>query len=396
MNAEIIVRAAEDRDVDGIVGLVEDRIGEEDAPEARLVLEDPGFDRTRWSVAVDGDRVVSTMATFPMHIRFGSVAIPGSQIEFVATDADYEGRGLVRRQFDYHHADLEHRGELLQVIVGITYFYRRLGYEYALPLADWRTIQPEEITELPDDRVVRLATIDDIETLVRLNAATQQHADVGVAFTPELWHLVLTSPVYRTLIVERAAEAVACGRLYADEEPYVLDLSAQNRDDLAALLSGLAGLVPGKPLTIVDRLGTRPLLADIGSAEKTGDAYYARIGDPVAFLNAVRPELSRRLAASPLASGTGRGLISLYAASIRFDYADGVVGAFEWHPGEPAPISKGGSGVAPDRFTSLLIGPLGFSGLADRYPDVNGGKQAALMATLFPPMRSDVQSWVVP
>ncbi len=397
MNHNIAVRAATEADIDGIVALVEDRIGEEDAPEARLVLENPEFDRSRWSVAVDGHRVVSTMATFPMRVRFGSAHIPGSQIEFVATDGEYEGLGLVRRQFDYHHADLERRGELLQVIVGITYFYRRFGYEYALPIADWRSIPAAALSSIPAGWSVRTASIDDADTLVRLEAEAQRAVDLAVEFTPELWRYVLRSPVYRTVIAEHDGTPVACGRLYlSEDDPYVLDLAGSSRIGIGAVLAAMADTVQDQPLTLLDRAATRPFVAELGTTERSNDAYYARIGDPVAFLNAVRPELSRRLAGSPLAAASGTGMISLYAASIRFDYADGEIATFSWHPGEQAPISKGGSGVAPDRFTSLLVGPLGFSGLADRYPDVNGGRQTGLMEALFPRQLSDVQSWVVP
>lgn len=67
----IVIRPAGDADIAGVVALIGDRIGEEDAPEAQLVLEDPEYDRTRWTVAVDGDRVVSTMGTYPMLARLG-------------------------------------------------------------------------------------------------------------------------------------------------------------------------------------------------------------------------------------------------------------------------------------------------------------------------------------
>jgi predicted N-acetyltransferase YhbS len=397
MSSDIPIRAATDADVEGIVALIEDRIGEEDAPEARLVLEDPTFDRNRWSVAVDGDRVASTMATFPMQVRFGSALVSGTQLEFVATDGAYEGRGLVRRQFGYHHADLARRNELLQTIVGITYFYRRLGYEYALPVADWRSIEADEIPSTPTGWTVRTATPPDVETLMRLQAEAHGAVHVAVAFTRELWSYVLRSPVYRTLIAEHDGTPQACARLYLDDDdPYVLDLAGSSRAGVAAVLTGMANAIPNQALTLLDRESTRPLVGDLGTTKRSSDAYYARIGDPVAFLNAIRPELEKRLAASPLAGASGDGLVSLYAASIRFAYADGALSEFSWHPGERAPISKGGSGVAPDRFTSMLVGPLGFSGLAERYPDVNGGKQTELMETLFPPQVSDIQSWVVP
>ena len=78
-------------------------------------------------------------------------------MEFVATDEEYEGRGLVRRQFEYHHADVARRGELFQMIVGIPYFYRQFGYEYALPVPGWRTIAPGDVPVVSEQWTTREA-----------------------------------------------------------------------------------------------------------------------------------------------------------------------------------------------------------------------------------------------
>jgi hypothetical protein len=337
------------------------------------------------------------MATFSLQLQYGIVELPAAQIEFVATDAAYEGRGLVRRQFDYHHADLQRRGEGFQVIVGIPYFYRRFGYEYALPVADWRTVPAGEIPAMPDGWGIRPATGADAGIVASLQTPARTAADVVVKFAPDLGRIVLDSPVYDTVIAEHHGEPAATGRLYRDDaDAYVLDPGATGSEGIAAVLAGLAARAPDQSLTILERPGMRPLLAGLGSAAPSGDAYYARIDDPVGFLNAIKPELERRLVGSDLAPTSGDGLISLYTSSIRFDYANGRLGEFTADRGEQAPVSKGGSGVAPDQFVNLVVGPHGFAGLADMHPEINGGKQQALMETLFPPLVSDVQSWVVP
>lgn len=395
--AEIEIRAATDPDVAGVIALIEDRIGAEDAPEARLVLEDAHFDRRRWTVAVDGGRVVSTMATFPMDLRFGVCRVPSAMIEFVATDRTYEGKGLIRRQFEYHHHDVAQRGELFQIIVGITYFYRRLGYEYALPVADWRSIAATEVPGVPPGWTVREAGEADRDVVMQIQAHTQDAAAVAIGFSDSVWSHVLRSPVYQTLLAERDGVAEACGRLYTDDdEAFLMDVAASDGTGLDAVVAAAQQRVGERPVHIMDRQGTAQLLDGRGVTESPGDSYYARIADPVAFLNAVRPELNRRLGASELAAAHGTGLISLYSSSIRFSYANGELSEFERHGVEQAPISKGGSGVAPDRFTSLVVGPHGFVGLEALNPDVIGGKQEALMNTLFPPQTADVQSWVVP
>ena len=393
----ITIRACTDNDIAGVVALIEERIGAEDAPEARLVLDDQDYDRNRWTVAVDGERVVSTMGTYPMTARLGISEVPAALVEFVATDQAYEGQGLVRRQFDYHQADLERRGELLEVMVGITYFYRKLGYEYALPVAGWQKIASADIPELPAGWSVRSATEKDIDTILRLQR--QACATVGFAagLSEQMWVFLLRSPVYETLLAENDGVPRACGRIYMDDgEPFVMDLAASDRSGMEAVLAGVASHAVGQPVTNLTRPGLPVQLDGLGSIDVTGEAYYTRIGNPVRWLNAVRPELSRRLAASSLADEEGEGMISLYGSSITFAYRAGDVGEFSAGPRVQAPISQGGSGVPPDLMTSLLVGPLGFSALAARHPDVNAGRQAELMDILFPPLSIDVQSWVVP
>lgn len=394
---DMVIRPTTDADVQGVIALIEERIGEEDAPEARLVLEDPGFDRRRWSVAVDGDRVVSTMATFPMTLWYGAATIPAAMMEFVATDERYESRGLIRRQFDYHHADLAARGELFQVIVGIPYFYRRFGYEYALPGPGWRTIAVADIPKPPEGWSTRSADEADIETLHDLQVQARTAASVSIGFSNDLWRFTVASSAYTTLLAERDGVAEGCGRLYVwDDKPYVLDLAGSGRAALDAILAEVTRRCPDQDVTVLDRPGIRPLLDGLGTAKRSGDAYYARVGDPTAFLNAARPELTRRLGDSDLAEAQGTGLISLFSSSMTFPYANGEVGEFAPGGVVQAPTSKGGSGVAADRFVSLLVGPDGFSGLAERNPDVYSGDQRGLMEALFPPQVSDVQSWTIP
>ncbi len=392
----IIIRPAEDKDLPGILDLIRDRIGEEDAPEAELVLTDPAYDRTRWSVAVDGERVVSTMASFPMTATIGSCSLPGSMLEFVATQQDYEGRGLIRRQFDYHRDDLAARGDLFHLIIGITYFYRRLGYEYAIPVGTWHSVAATSVPPMPDGWTVREASADDHETVAATQEKAFGKANVAIGFDRRLAGWVLRSPVYTTLIAE-SGDGMASARIYMDDgEPYVLDLAATSRDGVTAVLAAVGERAPGQNVTIHGRPVALPLLDGLADMSPAGDAYYARIEDPVTWLNAIRPELSRRLAASDLAAASGDGLISMYVSSVNFSYANGQVGEFVAGPRDQAPISKGGSGIAPDLIASLLLGPLGFSGLAERHPDVNAGKQKKLMDILFPPQTTDVQSWVVP
>jgi predicted N-acetyltransferase YhbS len=392
---EIEIRAARTEDIEGISALIGERIGDEDAEEAEIVLRDPDFDRQRWFVAADGDEVLSTAAIFPGQLRFGGVTMLAGAIEFVATSERAEGQGLVRRLLDEIHRTASSRGEMLQWIVGITYFYRRFGYEYAIPVDGMHLFAADTAPPRPEGWSVRAAEHGEIETIARSQESFARVADVSITATKWVWDMYRRSPNYEVVVAEGPREQ-AFGRIYAwDEDRYLTDIVAQSVAGAAALISAAAD--DGQwDVSVLSRPGARRYLEELAPWTPSHDAYYLRVADPVALLEAIRPELTRRLEGQSEPDPAEDALISLYGSSIRFAYARRRVGPIRREGAVPGPISEGGSGVAPDQIVSLILGPLGAAGLAELHPDVNLGEQADLMEALFPPQTCDVHSWVVP
>jgi predicted N-acetyltransferase YhbS len=392
--AGIEIRSVTDADVEGVVAVVTAAIGEEDGAEAAIVLGDPSYDVRRWTVAVDGGRVVSTVASLPAEVVVGSTELAGTAIEFVATDEGYRHQGLVRRQLDEHHWMAAQVGELIQFIVGISYFYRPLGYEYAVAMPGYHEVPQTATPPMPAGWRARPAATRDVAAIRALQRITTTPAHLQVHAPEQAWRWYLESPAYDVRVAERNGEVAAAWRVYDHEgEPIVVDLAA---DEAAGVAAALADTRFGETVYVLRRHGINRWLAPYGSAEPTTQAYYVRIGDPVAFLTALQPELERRLASSELAASTGEALLSLYASSIRFGYEAGSIGPFVPGPGVPAPVAAGGSGVPPDLFASLTLGPLSIGELDGRHPDFTPGEQRRLLDVLFPPLSSDVHSWVAP
>ena len=67
--------------------------------------------------------------------------IPAGQVELVATAREYEGRGLARALMGWAHERSARRGHLVQVMIGIPYFYRQFGYQYAIALPHSRAVR---------------------------------------------------------------------------------------------------------------------------------------------------------------------------------------------------------------------------------------------------------------
>nr|WP_164702760.1 GNAT family N-acetyltransferase [Modestobacter sp. KNN46-3] len=137
------LRSCRPGDLEQVGALLADRGEPADALDQRLVVEDPdtGWDAT--AVVVDGDRVVSTATLLADSVRLEDVVLPAGQVELVATAPAYEGRGLVRALMAWAHDRSAARGDLLQVMIGIPYFYRLFGYEYAIDVPPARPVPPE-------------------------------------------------------------------------------------------------------------------------------------------------------------------------------------------------------------------------------------------------------------
>jgi hypothetical protein len=131
-------------------------------------------------------------------------------------------------------------------------------------------------------------------------------------------------------------------------------------------------------------------LRALGDSFQYGLGYYARIADPLAFLERLRPLLSARLSESDQADDAGTLEISLYTRGLALDYDHGEVGEIRAIPAEEDPTDDDGIGVAPDWFPALVLGRWGAKELARRIDDVIIARDHRLMETLFPARPSDV------
>ena len=82
--------------------------------------------------------IVSSLNLISQTWSYGGIDLPAGRPELVGTAPDYRRRGLVRAQFDVVHRWSAARGELMQGITGIPYYYRQFGYEMAVDLGGGR------------------------------------------------------------------------------------------------------------------------------------------------------------------------------------------------------------------------------------------------------------------
>lgn len=398
----VVLRTATPTDLDEIADLLARRGEAADGVDLRLVAADADEGLGAVLVAVDGGRIVSTATLLAETWRVEDVVMPAGQIELVATEPAFEGRGLVRSLVDLAHDRSRARGDVLQVMIGIPYFYRQFGYVYSLPIADTRELV--DPPPRPDGIRVRVAGPGDLAAVAALQEQVQRDVPVSMPHSPACWRWLGARDGSVQWLAERDGGALATCRALPPDEGLVLGEVAGEAEGIEALLAHAVAVsaadAGATPVAVVDRPNTRvqaaldSRLAPVDRPDASRHWYYLRIERLAPVLSAFAPVLERRWRASGL--GSHDLLLSSYRSHVRMTLGpDGVGPVREGGPLQ-APVSAGGSGVPPDVLAPLLFGPHGALGLEERHADVLLGRQRELMAALFPPLASDLLTFYLP
>jgi predicted N-acetyltransferase YhbS len=392
----LVLRAAQPDDLPQIGALLTARGEAADAEDHALVVADPDGGWRSCAVVADGARIVSTLTLLDEELRVAVpgtddvLALPAGQVELVATDPQYEGRGLVRALMGWAHELSAQRGHVVQLMVGIPYFYRLFGYSYAID------VQPDRPVPAPppaaDGLTVRVAGAEDLPALGALQDKAQARADVRMPHSAACWRWLHARSASELWAVELDGRVVATGRTHlSDDGGELSEVAAVDVPAAAALVAHCAGRLDGEPLAVADRPGTpvSALLDEIAepSTPHGIQRYYVRIPDAAQLFDVLRPVFDARLAAFG-GDVPDEIVLSFFGSHLRLPVTDRQLGRPVPGGTMQAPYSAGGAGIAPDALPEVLFGPDGISGL--RRPDVYPGPHRELMAALFPPQTADV------
>ncbi|MFN2250283.1 MAG: GNAT family N-acetyltransferase [Anaerolineae bacterium] len=118
--------------------------------------------------------IASSLCLIDQPWSYDGVPLPAGRPELVATAPEFRRRGLVREQMEVVHEWSRDRGQLMQVIIGIPWFYRQFGYEMALDYYGGRSgcapLAPLLGAHESEAFHFRPATADDIPLLKELAA----------------------------------------------------------------------------------------------------------------------------------------------------------------------------------------------------------------------------------
>jgi len=345
-------------------------------------------------------QILSSLCLIPWVWRYAGVDVPAGEMGIVGTLEAYRRRGLVRAQVDYFQQRLRERGCLLSHIQGIPYYYRQFGYEYALPLEGGLRLELRDVPEQPEvPFTFRLATLDDLPTLMRLYDEAAQDLAIHTRRDAAIWQYLLactdgTEMEAENWLLQDAAGQIAgylrLPRHHFGEELVVNEVSRLGFDAALAALRHLKALAearakPGLRLNLPDNCTLLRLARSLGAHDLGTYAWQIHVPDMTALLRALAPVFERRLAASPFAGLTSEVPLRLYRETIALRFVAGrltEVANLGFTP-------RGDVNIPPLAFIPLLLGYRTVEELRTAYPDVNVKPAWRLLVdTLFPKVTS--------
>ena len=348
--------------------------------------------------------------------------------EAVATLPEYRGRGLVRALFGELHRWSAERGQLVQAITGIAYFYRQFGYEMTIQLEGGRSGLKAGIPGLSPGKAepyrIRPATEVDLGFIGETYALGRKRYLVSCPRDAAMWRYELQGrsdrscerrelrviedpsgksvgflmhdarldwPTFRTFLYELSPETS-----WAAVTPTVLRYLVQTgeeygeRDREWRRWTGAQSEFESVALYLGVDHPAYPLVEAMLPREHRPYAWYIRVPDLPAFLRHISAALEARLASSAFVGYTGELKLGFYTSGLRLTFDRGRIATVEpWKPAE------GNSGDArfPDlTFLHLLFGHRALAELEHAFADCRGGDDAtrALLGALFPKRSSDI------
>ena len=373
-------------------------------------------------VETEEGEIVSSTCNIPQIWHYDGVPIQVGRPELVGTDEKWRKKGLVREQFKALHAISEKKGDLMQVITGIPWYYRQFGYSHALDLGggaayDWgRPGNLAKIEEKDEKFEWRPAVVDDIPALQRFYADHCKHSLITAQRDEQIWRHELqgrsTASIYEKfyrLVTNKVGEPAgyvaftiwpsgisiaeigcAAGQAIRPLCLFVTRAIHRHFDQLIKQKYSTKN-EPEMTKRLIFYLGQQhdaytALGPQLGKKGKSY-AWYIRIPDIPAFLMHIRPVLERRLASSVMMGHTGIHKVNLYREHFAIQFEKGKIISIE--PYQAKTVQDGDTLFTRPEFIQLICGHKSFSEINHIHVDCYGNAEAAvLMNILFPQQHS--------
>lgn len=367
-------------------------------------------------------KIVSSLNIIPQTWTYAGIPFKVGRPELVGTLPEYRNRGLIRLQFDVIHQWSAERGEKVQAITGIPYYYRLFGYEMAMNLGGGRAGFPTHIPRLKEGEAepyhIRPATEADIPFISQLYALGCKRSLVACEWDDGMWRYELIGKSEKSVnrvevrVIE-APDGKSCGFFvhpgfsWGDMMPaqwyeihpdftwlevtpsvtrYLENAFEQYHSGHAEKKPfGAFGFWLGEDHPVYQIMSPR-----LPRIQKPY-AWYLRLADIVDFLRLITPALEMRLNESCMSGYSGEVKITFYRGGVRLVFEKGRITTVEaW---KPTPVGNSGNAAFPPHtFLQILFGYRSLDMLKASFADcwTDRDEIHVLLSVLFPRLPSDV------
>ncbi len=365
-------------------------------------------------------RIVSTLNLISQKWTYDGIEIGVGRPELVGSLPEFRNRGLVRIQFDEIHRWSAERGELLQAITGIPYFYRKFGYEMAVELDMSRTGFEMNLPKLEDGQSepfrFRRAAESDIAFMMEINERAAKRYLVYPLRDRALWLYELEGRSEKNVtrleweIIERTEDGERVGflgRPWFGWKTTTVAMMYELKGGASWLevtpsvarrlwqLSREFSAQDGRPRSsftffLGERHPAYEVMRDNLPRLHRPYAWYLRVPDLGGFLRPISPVLERRLAESLIPGFGGALRLGFYDHGLQLDFEKGKLkGIRNWTPSSQ---DEGDVAFPNLTFLQLLFGYRDLDELAHAYPDClwRTDQARVLASTLFPKKPSTI------
>ena len=364
-------------------------------------------------------QIVSSLCLISQTWTYEDIPFGVGRVELVSTHQQYRCRGLIRAQFGLLHQWSRAKGEKMQAITGIPYFYRQFGYEMCLSLGGSRRGYRPHVPRLKDGEAepyqIRAAVPEDIPFIGEMYDRGRKRSMISCLRDENTWRyeMLYQHPSFRSdMCIIESLEAEPLGFIWHNNKLYDSGLGLF----IYELKSG-ASWVAVTPMVIrylaekgkeyADQEEDKEWESfrfDLGPSHPAYDiatqclpetirpyAWYIRVADLPDFIQHISPVLNRRLSESEFALYAGEILIDFFRIGLKLSFENGEIKAVgRWHPSTE---DQGHLRFPDHTFLQLLFGYRSFDELDAFFPDCsqrNKPEASALINVLFPKKASQV------
>ena len=296
----------------------------------------------------NSNKIVSSISLWPLEWRIGSINVLVCEMGFVGTLEKYRGKELIVELNNLYERIMAEKGYIISVIRGIPYYYRKLGYEFAIPLDHRMFLSPSMI---PQDDLeflkIRKANLDDIDLIANKYNKYYENFFISNLFDKNCYISKFFNDNYNafktsTYLIETGGKTIAYftfGKSY-DNLAYDIKTSDINREygiKILQFTKEITSIENPDQINLAVREDTdlAELIGELGGTTNNTYGWQVKIPNLKLYLEKIKYILENRIFNSNFQGLTQDLRLSNYKTTIILSFKNGKISIVKMEKGYP-------------------------------------------------------------